>query len=40
MIDLAAGTIRLQWAVIATLPFTADAFASGAMRPKTVSRYG
>jgi hypothetical protein len=34
MIDLAAGTIRLQWAVIATLSFTADAFASGAIPPK------
>jgi hypothetical protein len=34
MIDLATGTIRLQWAVIATLPFMADAFASGAVPQK------
>jgi hypothetical protein len=34
LIDLAAGTIRLQWVVIATLAFTADAFASGAIAQK------
>jgi hypothetical protein len=34
MIDLATGAIRLQWAVIATLPFLADAFASGAISQK------
>jgi hypothetical protein len=34
MIDLATGTIRLQWAVIVTLPFTADAFAGGRITEK------
>jgi hypothetical protein len=34
IVDLATGAIRLQWAVIATLPFLADAFASGTLSPK------
>ena len=34
MIDLATGTIQLDWAVIATLPFMADAFASGSISQK------
>jgi hypothetical protein len=31
VIDLATGTIRLRWAVIATLPFLVDAYAMGAL---------
>jgi hypothetical protein len=34
LLDISSGVISLQWAVIATLPFTADAFASGAISPK------
>ena len=34
MIDLATGTIQLNWAVIVTLPFTADAFAIGLISQK------
>jgi hypothetical protein len=34
MIDLATGSIQLHWAIIATLPFMADAFASGAISQK------
>jgi hypothetical protein len=37
MIDLATGTIQLRWAVIATLPFMADAFASGSIPQKESS---
>jgi hypothetical protein len=34
LIDLATGAIRLRWAVIATLPFLADAYAKGAIPQK------
>jgi hypothetical protein len=33
LLDLDTGKIRLKWGVIATLPFMADAFASGAIAP-------
>jgi hypothetical protein len=34
LLDIGTGVISLQWALIATLPFLADAFASGAISPK------
>jgi hypothetical protein len=34
VVDLASGAITLRWAVIATFPYLADAFASGRIPPK------
>jgi hypothetical protein len=37
LVDLATGAIQLRWAIIAALPFLADAFASGSLSPKDSS---
>jgi hypothetical protein len=34
LLNVTSGAIRLRWAVIATFPFTANAFAQGAIAPK------
>jgi hypothetical protein len=34
LLDLTTGTIRIQWAVLATVPFLADAFAGGHVTAK------
>ncbi len=34
LVDLATGAIQLHWAILATLPFLADAFASGSVPHK------